>query len=275
MVDERRVAAHYGRSGLREAILAGLAAAGKPLDRLTLDDLAPLDEFHVRGRAATLELGAALGLAAGMRVLDVGSGLGGPSRRFAADHGCSVIGIDLTDAYCDIARLLAAKVGLEGRVEYRQMNALAMAFDDGTFDAAYSQHVAMNIADKPRLYREIARVLKPGARFGLYDLLQGEGGAVIYPVPWAKTAETSFLATPEELRTLLADAGFDILVWRDTTEEAHAFATRMYQRSKAGEPPPFGMHLLLGEDFPAMTGTIPRNLGERRLRAILAVARRR
>ena len=275
VADERDVAAHYGRSGLREAILAGLAAAGKSLDRITLDDLAPLDEFHVRGRAATLELGAALGLAAGQHVLDIGSGLGGASRRFAVDYGCSVTGVDLTAAYCDVARFLAAKLGLEGRVDYRQANGLDMPFADATFDAAYTVHVAMNIADKPGLYREIARVLKPGARFGLYDLLQGEGGEVIYPMPWAKTADTSFLATPDQLRSLLADAGFEILEWRDTAEQVDAFFAEVRERSKRAGPPALGMHLLLGEDFPAIAANLPRNFGERRVRAILATARRR
>lgn len=275
MVDDERIAAHYHRPGLRDALIAGLAAAGKDIDRLAPEDLAAVDEFHVRGREATVELGSALGLAAGMDVLDVGCGIGGASRRFAIAYGCNVTGIDLTAEYCDVAHFLAERLRIADRVSYRQANALAMPFADGTFDAAYSQHAAMNIADKPALYREIARVLKPGARFGLYDLLQGEGGDVLYPVPWARTAETSFLVTPDELRRLLADAGFEIVDWRDTTEQAHAFFVRMRARPHRTEPPALGIHLLLGEDFPAMAKNLPRNLGEQRVRAILAVARRR
>jgi SAM-dependent methyltransferase len=260
---------------LRAALTAALAASGKPLDRLAPDDLAGIDEFHVRGREATAELGAALGLGPGLRVLDVGCGIGGASRRLAAAHGCTIIGIDRTGEYCDAARFLADALGLQDRVAYGQASALALPFASGAFDAAYTQHVAMNIADKPALYREIARVLKPGAAFGLYDLLQGEGGDAIYPVPWAKTAATSFLVAPAALRRLIEEAGFTVTDWRDTTEQADAFFVRLRERARRAGPPPLGLNLLMGEDFRAMAANLARNLAERRVRAIQAVARRR
>ena len=275
MVEDERIVAHYRRPGLREALIAGLAAAGKDIDRLAPEDLAAVDEFHVRGREATVELGSALGLAAGMHVLDIGCGIGGASRRFAMAYGCNVTGIDLTAEYCDVAQFLAERLRITDRVTYRQGNALAMPFVPGTFDAAYTQHAAMNIADKPALYREIARVLKPGAPFGLYDLLQGEGGEVFYPVPWARSAESSFLVTPAALRRLLDQAGFEIIDWRDTTEQGHAFFVRMRERMQRAGPPPLGLQLLLGDAFPAMAANLARNLGERRVDAVQVIARRR
>ena len=146
MTIEERVARHYTQGDLGAAVLKALRAAGKDLDRLTLEDLAPVDEFHVRGRAATMELGAGLELTPAMHVLDVGSGIGGPSRHLAAAYGCRITGLDLTEEYCRVATMLAERVGLAAQVSYRQGNALAMRFDDGTFAAAYTQHVAMNIA---------------------------------------------------------------------------------------------------------------------------------
>jgi SAM-dependent methyltransferase len=163
---DRLVTKHYTRGNLGSAILAALEAAGKDLDRLSVEDLAPVDEFHVRGRPATMELTKALAMAPGMRVLDIGCGIGGPSRYIAATYDCTVVGIDLTEEYCRTAAMLADRLGLGERVEYRPGNALAMPFVNAEFDVAYTQHVAMNIEDKTRLYAEVWRVLKPGARFG-------------------------------------------------------------------------------------------------------------
>ena len=170
---DRRVAEHYARGDVRAAISAALQATGKDVGRLSLDDLAPIDEFHLRGRAATAELTGASGLTSGMRVLDVGSGIGGPSRYVAATYGCDVVGIDLTEEYCRVAALLADRVGLGERVEYRPGNALAMPFADGAFDAAYTQHVAMNIEDKARLYAEICAGAE--ARRPLWHLRRAPG----------------------------------------------------------------------------------------------------
>jgi SAM-dependent methyltransferase len=262
---ERLVAEHYARRDLGSAILAALEAAGKNVDRPSLEDLAPFDEFHVRGRPATAELAAALAPKSGMRVLDVGSGIGGPSRFVAATYDCQVVGLDLTEEYCEIAAMLADRVGLGGRVDYRPGNALAIPFPDGAFDAAYTQHVAMNIEDKGRLYGEVWRILKPGGRFGIYDLLQGEGGDVTHPVPWARDTATSFLVRPAELRRGLEDAGFEVLSWRDTAAEARIWVEQTKARMAEPNPQPSGLRLLFGHDAGTIAGNIFRNLLEDRV----------
>jgi len=175
---ETQVSAHYTHGDLLNAIDVALAKAGKNPAKPSLEDLAPVDEFHVRGREATTELGTHLGLREDHRVLDVGSGLGGASRQLATAYKCQITGIDLTEEYCRVATELASRVGLSDRVRYQQGSALTMPFPDNSFDIAYTQHVAMNIADKAGLYREIARVLKPRGKFGIYDLLQGQGGSL-------------------------------------------------------------------------------------------------
>ena len=157
-----RVARHYGQAGIAEAILAALAAAGKNVERLTPDDLAPVDEFHTRGRAATVDLAKLLHLESTHRVLDVGSGIGGPSRFLAHTYECTVVGLDLTPEFCVAARVLAERTGLADRVSYRQGNALDMPFEDESFDVVWSQNAAMNIAERDRLYREMRRVLRFG-----------------------------------------------------------------------------------------------------------------
>jgi ubiquinone/menaquinone biosynthesis C-methylase UbiE len=271
---EQRVATHYTRGDLGATILDALRAAGTDLDRLTIDDLAPVDEFHLRGRPATAELARALGLAAGQRVLDVGCGIGGPARYVAATYGCRVVGIDLTEEYCRVAALLAERVGLGDRVEYHPGSALAMPFADAGFAAAYTEHVAMNIQDKPRLYAEVWRVLQPGGRFGIYDLLQGEGGDVIYPVPWARDAATSFVVRPDQLRGLLAGAGFEVVSWRETTAEVRQWFDQVKARMAEPNPPPTALRLLLGEDFQPMVQNIFRNLVEDRVRPTEVICRK-
>lgn len=261
---DRRVAEHYAHGDLAAAIRRALENAGKDLERLSVEDLAPVDEFHVRGREATLELGLALGLAPGMHVLDVGSGIGGPSRHLASTFGARVTGLDLSEEYCDVATTLAQWVGLADRVDYRQGNATAMPFDEAAFDAAVTQHVAMNIEDKAALYGEVARVLRPGAAFGIYDVLAGPGGDVRYPTPWAGDASTSFLATPEDLEGLLQDVGFVVASRRDTSAEGRAFFEAVFARIAERGPPPLGLHVLMPE-FRPRAETLLRNIQEERV----------
>lgn len=262
---ETQVSAHYTHGNLLDAIDAALAKAGKNPARPSLEDLAPVDEFHVRGREATIELGALLGLRQDQVVLDVGSGLGGPSRQLATVYKCHITGIDLTDEYCRVATALASRLGLSDRVRYQQGNALALPFPDRSFDIAFTQHVAMNIADKEGLYREIARALKPHGRFGIYDLLQGQGGSVLFPVPWAQDGSTSFLASPDEMRKLLTDAGFEITNWNDTSEIGKEWFKALNKRLTETGPSPLGFQVLLGADFATMAKNQVRNLVEGRI----------
>ncbi len=272
------IARHYGRDDVARAILEALAAAGQDLERLTIEDLAPIDEFHVRGRAATAELAGSLALAPGMTVLDIGCGIGGASRYVALTHGCRVTGIDLTEAYCRAAAVLTQRVGLSDRVEFRQGDALAMPFADAAFDAAFTQHAAMNIEDKAGLYGEVRRVLRSGARFGIYDLLQGPGGEVQYPVAWARDPSISFLVAPAELRALLEAAGFEILSWREPVAETRRWVDQVAARMAEPQPAPSVpsvLRLLLGTDPAPMAQNLFRNLREGRVVPTEIVCRQR
>jgi MPBQ/MSBQ methyltransferase len=266
---------HYARADLETVILTALAAAGKDTDCLQAEDLAPIDEFHIRGRQATLELARAAGLARGAQVLDVGSGIGGPSRCLARDFGCQVTGIDLSADYCRVATMLAARVALTECVSYRQGDALDLPFTRHSFDAVWSQHVAMNIADKAALYRQMYRVLTPGGTLAIYDVIAGPGGMVHFPVPWARTPASSFLATAGELRRSIATAGFEIVHWHDDTANARTWFAGLADRIAERGLPPLGIHLLLGEDFALMAANQRRNLDEDRIGLIQLVARRR
>jgi sarcosine/dimethylglycine N-methyltransferase len=262
-----RVRDHYGASGLTERLKTALAGLG-PEDRpLTPQQLAPLDQFHTLGLAATAELAKSAGITAEMSVLDVGSGVGGPARFLAAAHGCRVTGIDLSEPFVDAARYLTGRTGQSQTVSFQTASALELPFDDGHFDVVLLQHVAMNIAERARLYHEIRRVLTSGGRFATFDVVLA-GGEPHYPVPWARTPATSFLLTAAATREAIEPVGFRALTWRDDTEAAKAWFAQLRM---AGPPPSPNLGVVMGPDFAEFAANLGRNLMEGRLGILTAV----
>lgn len=272
--DNSKVQTHYSVPDLGQLILDTLAKAGRDPGRLTPEDLAPIDEFHIRGRAATLDLARAAKIDRSMSVLDVGSGLGGPARALASEYGCQVTGIDLTEEYCRVARMLSDLLGLGHLLHFQQGDALNLPFQAASFDTVWTEHVAMNISDKARLYGEMFRVLKPGGTLAIYDILRGPTAPVHFPVPWARTPETSFLASPEELRTHLTQVGFEVTDWVDTTETGKAWFVALAERIQKVGLPPLSFALLMGQDFSTMAQNQRRNLEEGRIVLAQVVAKR-
>lgn len=243
------VATHYGIKDLPGRFLSAVAAAGLDAERLSSAELAAADEFHIGGRQATVDLADQLELAAGMRLLDVGSGPGGASRYLAAEYGCQVTGIDLTPEYVELADELAVRTGLSDQVSYRLADATDLPIPAGSFDGAYLLHVGMNVADKARLCAEVARVLTPGGFFAVYDVMRVGDGDLDYPVPWAGDPAISFVQTSEHYRSCLEAAGFVVDAACDRREFALEFFRTMRKRVAAGGLPPLGLHVLMGTDF--------------------------
>jgi sarcosine/dimethylglycine N-methyltransferase len=260
------VEGHYATGLTREHIERALTEAGGDPQRLSPGDLAPLEDFHSLGRIATVQLIQLAGVRADDRVLDAGTGIGGTARLLAAEIGCHVTAVDLTEEYCDTAEWLNTATGLGSHIDVRRADVTELPFADGTFDVVISQHVQMNIADKPRLYTEARRVLRAGGRLALWDATAGPEQPIAFPVPWASVPPDSHLITPEELRDVAARAGFAVTAWNDLTEAA-ADAMRAFF---AAPPGPLGLHVFV-PDFAEKAANLIANADQNRIRLIQAV----
>jgi len=263
---------YYGFGGIMEKIESGLNLAGKDVNSLTVDDLAPIDEFHIRGRESTLEVAELAKLRASDLVLDVGCGLGGTARYLSEKFKCNVVGIDLTEEYISIGKKLTEFVGLSDRVELRHGSALNIPYEDERFDIVWTEHVQMNIADKHRFYSEIARVLKPGGRLLFHDIFRGLGDPPFYPTPWAENESISALTTGREARSIIEQVGLRIDQWLVKIQESIEFFQRILARIEADGPPPIGTHLLMGDNAKDKLQNILRNLSEDRVSVALGMA---
>lgn len=262
-----KVREHYSATGLTGRIKSALATIALEEQTLTVAQLAPLDQFHTRGIHATAELAGVAGLDPSTRVLDLGCGIGGPARYLAATFGCRVTGVDLSPAFIDAANYLTARCGLSDRITLLAGDALHLPFEDAAFDTVFLQHVAMNIEDRAALYAEVQRILTPGGRFVTYDLVLRDGD-VIYPVPWARDASTSFLLGENDTRAALEQAAFKVVLWRDDTQAA----VDWFETAMAG-PAPGGLSLglVMGPDYPVIARNLARNIRENRLGVLSAV----
>jgi sarcosine/dimethylglycine N-methyltransferase len=254
---------HYGATGLIERLKAALDVLGSEDQRLAPQQLSALDQFHTRGLAATADLAGLAGITADMSVLDVGSGVGGPARYLAANYGCRVMGIDISEPFMAAARYLTERTGQTGQVSFQTASALELPFEASGFDAVFLQHVAMNISDRERLYN----VLKAGGRLATFDVVLN-GGEPHYPVPWARTPATSFLLTAAATREAIERAGFRTLAWQDDTEAAKAWFIEL---RASGAPPSPNLGVVMGSDIAQLAANLGRNLMEGRLGILTAV----
>ena len=263
---------YYSPNDLYNKIIEGLHKLGKDPATVSLDDLQPVDEFHIRGDTATKELIGLSGFTADMHILDVGCGIGGSTRRLAHEIGCRVTGIDLSEEYIDTAQRLTQLLGMQDRVQFAAASALDLPFEDHAFDGVWSLQMNMNVEDKLGWLKETRRVLKPGGRAILYEVCGNRNDPLHFPVPWAQDGSMSFLVSPEAFREAVAAAGFAIEVWNDKTDLAQqAFAKA---QKPSGEPtlPVLGVYMLVGNDIGTKAYNLHLNLDEERVSLIEAVA---
>ena len=271
-MDDEAINKHYGISGILNSILVALESSGKDLDALRLDDLAPVDEFHTRGKESTIEIANLAQLKSHHRVLDVGCGLGGSARYIANKYGCSVVGIDLTDEYIDVANKLTELVNLDEKVSFKQGSAIELPFTSEKFDIVWTEHTQMNIADKEKFYGELSRVLKPKGRLVFHDVFSGTVSEPYYPTPWAEYNSLSSLCTQVEAKTAIQKSNLEINEWKDKSEQSLEFFKEMIKKTEKSGPPPLGFHLLMGKTAKTKLLNLARNLEENRTSVVLGTA---
>ncbi len=270
-----QVARHYDHGALIEAIEAGIRRIGKTTETITVDDLAGVDEFHVGGRRASIDFFSQLGFSASDHLLDIGCGLGGAARYVASALGARVSGIDLTEDYIEAGEEMNAWTGLSDKIDLHEGNALDLPFASGAFDGAYMLHVGMNIEDKNTLFRGVSNCLKPGAVFGVYDIMRTGGGELTFPVPWAATPATSFVSAPDQYTTALQAAGFEIIATRERRQFALDFFAQMTAHADAPDgPPPLGLHILMGMSIKAKMKNIIANIEAGMIAPVEMIARK-
>lgn len=270
---EQSVTEHYADSDLFSRIISGLTASGADINNLQADDLSKVEEFHIGGRKATTYAVNKMSLSANQHVLDVGCGIGGTARYIAHQENCTVTGIDLTPEYIEIARKLTVLTRQEHKIDFNVASALNMPFEDRTFDAAITLHVAMNISKREELYKEIARVLKPSATFCIFDVMKKNELAIDFPVPWASNKTTSHLTTPDEMYSLLQKAGFEVNEVSDRTD----FAINFFEESLAAQnlkPEPLGAHILMGNSAKEKISNVMKNINNGSIAPIQMLATR-
>jgi len=246
---EEKVAAHYHQTDLLEAIINGLKISGANPDAPSLEDLAPVDEFHTAGRAATIMALDMVPMMSGKHILDAGCGIGGTARYLAREKGCKVTGIDLTTSYIEVASALSERTGLAEACDFHVGSVLEMPFENMAFSGAVSFHVAMNIEDRNGFYAELARVLKTGAHLCVFDVMKGPQEGLSYPVPWAEAASSSFLKTLRETTDLLEQEGFEVVAQKSLRDFAIDFFRKAFAKSAQRDgPAPLGLHLLTGDN---------------------------
>ena len=289
------VSEHYRSGPLGPRVQAALQAAGLNSPGVSWEAFAPIDEFHVGGLDATRALAQALAPDPRATVLDLGSGLGGPARMLAAERGCDVTGVDLSDEFVAVATSLTSLAGSDQRVRFQVADVTALPFADQSFDHAVTIHVAMNIADRAGFYAEARRVLRLGGRLAILDVVAragdggsgdggdgGDGEPLRFPVPWSTTPETSHLLTLGETIAELKLATFDIIDAVDRTAwsldwfaaQGRAAAARGRAAAAAGSPPPLGLGVVMGDRFAAMGANLVANMTAGRVGVAQIVASR-
>ena len=271
---ETQVDRHYGTADICARIFAALEGAGADIHDLKREDLTPFDQFHGGGIVSTRDLIDFAGIQAGMKVLDVGCGIGGPARTLAGECGCEVVGVDLTREFIRAAQLLTERVGMSSRCAFEQGSATDLPVADASFDAVWSQNMMMNVPDKAVFFAEVTRVLKPGGLFAFEAVLAGNGQTLHLPTFWASSTAINFLVTHTELQALLDAAGLEPMALADTTEQVIESGRKRQAALTAQGPPQLTIAVIVPDDVETKMHNSLRNVEDGRTIMVKGVYRR-
>lgn len=244
---ETKVTGHYAGAGSPLVrVLDRLRDVGIDAHDLTEEMMSGIDQFHLGGRGATIRVLDDLGLAERTHVLDLGCGIGGPAQTMAATRNWKVLGADLTPEFVVAATELSALVNLAEATRFVVGDVTALDLEACSFGGATLFHVGMNLPDKAAVFREVARLLRPGGRFAVYDVMRTGPGEIAYPVPWGSDETSSFVESEEEYVEAIEQAGLSV-------ERIENFAPLIPGfMATTNATPGLDLTVLMGEAFPAM-----------------------
>lgn len=201
-----------------ERILADLEHAGLAGDApLRVDDLVPYDQYHYEGTDAVDAAAELLEVKPDDRLLDVGSGLGGPARYLADRTGCRVTALELQPDLNAVAEGLTGRCGLDGQVEHRAGDILAGAAGSNRFDGLMSMLCFLHIGDRPKLFASCREALRPGARMYIEDYFARGELEPSERDELSKHVFCDYLPDLDTYRSHLLDAGFTVEKMIDMT----------------------------------------------------------
>ncbi len=274
MQSEQHIARHYGEQDIIARIDVALAGAGVDPLRPERRDLTPFDEFHGGGIVSTRDLAAFAELKPGMHVADIGCGIGGPARTLAAEFGCRISGVDLTDEFVRAAQILTTRLGLATQCDFSLGDAGRVPLPDAQFDCVWSQNMLMNVADKAAFFAEVVRLLKPAGRFAFEAVLEGNGEPVHLPAFWADSADINHLVTRERLEALLTEAGLEQLALEDTTTAVIANARKRNAAIANASPATLTIAVIVPDDVELKMNNAMRNNEQGRTITVKGVYRK-
>ena len=265
---------------LKSKIIQAFEKAGKDIQKLEIKDLSVIDQLHTGGHLATIAIIEKAGLVPGANILDAGCGIGGSSRLLAKDFQLRVTGIDIVDEFIQTADfltdLVSKSVKLNDLIEFKQGSILEIPSPNGLYDAVLSQHTLMNIKEKDVLFKEFARVLKPGALLLLHEVVKKEDLPIDLPVPWAASYDISFLETWDFLLEQCEKAGFELVDYSDMAEQTEKWWVKVKEITEkfAENPRPLGPHIVFGENGKKFGKTMTSNVLTNRISVAQAVLKK-
>lgn len=214
-----------------QRIFNELQEAGIGRDQaLEPEQLFPFDQIHYKGTDAVQTAANMLRLTPDSRVLEIGSGWGGPARYLAHTTGCHVTGLDVQEEMHTVASELTARAGLSSRVTHVLGDALehplpsVSGFDlSAGFDAIVSWLAIHHIPERPRLFKRLAGALKPGGQIYIEDLCQRAPFAQADMADVRNTLHGVSMTTADDYVRDLRQAGFIDFNVTDMTADWSAF----------------------------------------------------
>jgi SAM-dependent methyltransferase len=257
-------------SGLPERVHQAISQYQQRFGSLTSDDLEALDAFHAGGRAATRELAAMAGVPQGVRLLDVGCGLGGPARTLAVEYRASVVGLDAALEMVQAAKMLNVHLGSGDNPRLMCAQGALLPLAPESFELIWMQHLLPSVADKLGLVASLERVLAPNGIIALHEVVALPGKRLDFPLPWADSPEGSYLTEVDELLEIWASCGLEPVVVQDWT----ARAIEWFDAPRPEAWRHLNLRLVLGQEAGLRARNLAKALREGQAQIVQAVFRR-